>query len=220
MNDFDNAALLERDFDRLVDNELTDSERRQLLAALDDVPDAWRRCALAFLEAQAWRHEVRAEAVLAPQVEPATPVAATSAWRRAGITLAAMAASFAMAFALGLALRGEGNGQAQLAGAKFQNEGTTEQATPGDITTSGTVAPTLTAATRQASVETIWLPATTDESDPYADLPEALERQLARYGQQLERRQELWPIELQDGRRALLPVERYEVQAIDHSQYQ
>lgn len=42
-------------FDRLVDGELSDAERRRVLAALDDEPGGWRRCAMAFLEAQAWR---------------------------------------------------------------------------------------------------------------------------------------------------------------------
>ena len=31
----------------------------QLLASLDDQPDGWRRCALAFLEAQSWRKSLR-----------------------------------------------------------------------------------------------------------------------------------------------------------------
>lgn len=41
--------------DRLVDGELSNDERRQLLATLEAQPDGWRRCALAFVEAQAWR---------------------------------------------------------------------------------------------------------------------------------------------------------------------
>lgn len=47
-------------FDRLVDDELSAVERQQLLASLDDRPEGWRRCALAFLEAQAWGQEFRA----------------------------------------------------------------------------------------------------------------------------------------------------------------
>src|SRR3954471_5698898 len=45
-------------FDRLVDGELTQPERRRLLQALDEQPDGWRRCALAFLEAQSFREEI------------------------------------------------------------------------------------------------------------------------------------------------------------------
>src|SRR5690349_16591155 len=46
--------------DRLVDGELNDAERRDLLLRLERTPDGWRRCALAFLEGQAWRSESKA----------------------------------------------------------------------------------------------------------------------------------------------------------------
>jgi len=49
-----------RMLDRLVDGELNESERRTLLLRLEHSPDGWRRCALAFLEAQSWRLEARA----------------------------------------------------------------------------------------------------------------------------------------------------------------
>ena len=49
----------ERILDRLVDGELTEEDRKALLGALDDEPGAWRRCALAFLEAQLWRGDLR-----------------------------------------------------------------------------------------------------------------------------------------------------------------
>ena len=45
-------------FDRLVDGELSAAERRTLLASLDGRPSGWRRCALAFLEAQTWQDEL------------------------------------------------------------------------------------------------------------------------------------------------------------------
>ena len=45
-------------FDRLVDGSLRPGEYRALLAALDDEPGAWRKCALTFLEAQALQQEL------------------------------------------------------------------------------------------------------------------------------------------------------------------
>lgn len=48
---------LER-LDLLVDGELTEKQRRELLTRLDEQPDGWRRCALAFLEAQSWQAEL------------------------------------------------------------------------------------------------------------------------------------------------------------------
>ncbi len=46
-------------FDRLVDGELTEVERRTMLSSLDREPGGWRRCALAFLEAQCWQDSLR-----------------------------------------------------------------------------------------------------------------------------------------------------------------
>ena len=47
--------------DRLVDGESDEGERRNLLRRLDDEPNGWRRLALAFLEAQAWKESFAAE---------------------------------------------------------------------------------------------------------------------------------------------------------------
>jgi hypothetical protein len=52
------AADDERLIDLLVDGELEGAERRRLLERLDSTPDGWRRCATAFLEAQAWRQAI------------------------------------------------------------------------------------------------------------------------------------------------------------------
>ncbi len=49
-------------FDLLADDELNEDERRELLATLDDQPEGWRRCALAFLESQCWKKNVRRNA--------------------------------------------------------------------------------------------------------------------------------------------------------------
>src|SRR5690349_18552203 len=48
-----------RVLDRLVDGELSELERQELLSALDDEPAGWRRCALAFLEAQTWGADLK-----------------------------------------------------------------------------------------------------------------------------------------------------------------
>src|SRR5262245_830538 len=48
-----------RALDRLVDGELSDTDRRELLVALDQEADGWRRCALAFLESQALSEQLR-----------------------------------------------------------------------------------------------------------------------------------------------------------------
>lgn len=45
--------------DRLVDGELGAEEERRLLEALDASPQGWKRCALGFLEARAWRSALK-----------------------------------------------------------------------------------------------------------------------------------------------------------------
>lgn len=52
------APITDRDLDRLADGELAASEQRELLAAIEATPGSWRRCALAFVEAQAMSREL------------------------------------------------------------------------------------------------------------------------------------------------------------------
>lgn len=91
-------------FDMLVDGELGDEERRELLSRLDTEPDGWRRCALAFLEAQVWRQTMRS--VSDDSVEaPAITARSHSAWRRFR-NVVGMACSLLLALGVGLALGG------------------------------------------------------------------------------------------------------------------
>ncbi len=96
-------------FDRLVDGELSAAERRALLETLDTTPDGWRRCAIAFLEAQTWGGDFR-ELVRKP--DGSQPASNTPAMRqvakrrrpmRKAMGWAAMAASLLVAFSLGVA---------------------------------------------------------------------------------------------------------------------
>lgn len=98
-------------FDRLVDGELSPAERRRLLASLDDQPGGWRRCALAFLEAQCWsegfgefvRQPTASQA--ADETKSVTPVAAARTERGRGVMWLAIAAGLLAAFTLGLMWR-------------------------------------------------------------------------------------------------------------------
>lgn len=105
--------------DLLVDGELPEEARREFLRRLDHSPDGWRRLALTFLEAQAWRRSMGE--LLAPQraasaslsreeSRPSRPVArserASSSvppWgaKRWIFEAAAMAAVFMVALTLG-----------------------------------------------------------------------------------------------------------------------
>ena len=96
-------------FDRLVDGELSESERRALLASLDFEPAGWRRCALAFLEAQTWResfgeitHRVRKSSVLPPAPFVSSPPQSKRKKPLGALgTVMAMAASFLLTLGVG-----------------------------------------------------------------------------------------------------------------------
>jgi hypothetical protein len=108
MTEPDPRTPLDPDFiDRLVDAALAPAQLRAAIERLDREPDGWKRCALAFLEAQCWREAFRAldEPVPTPlgiasrPWPPATgrAVPRNGRWRR-GVRAAALAAA---AFALG-----------------------------------------------------------------------------------------------------------------------
>lgn len=90
--------------DRLVDGELSEADRQQLLKHLERTAGAWRQCALAFLEAQcireslsAWKADA-AEAVPAGIARPLPPpVRRLGRWE----FVAALAASALVAGVLG-----------------------------------------------------------------------------------------------------------------------
>lgn len=99
--------------DRLVDGELGEADRRELLLQLEHEPDGWRRCALAFLEAQCWKAELgqmvpppAPQAALAAPVSRAEPAGRWQSWRQYVATTLTMAASFLIALVLGMGLRG------------------------------------------------------------------------------------------------------------------
>lgn len=120
----------ERQLARLVDGEMTRAEYREVLRSLDSSHDGWRRCALAFLEAQALSDAFRSAPVVSSgsttRLDSAASVAKTSTSESAPaaespqasersaasarrstawpIALAA-AASFLLAFGLGIVVR-------------------------------------------------------------------------------------------------------------------
>lgn len=120
MNPTDQDVFRDDDhrFDLLVDGELSEPERRELLAGLDDEPGGWRCCALAFLEAQCWQDEFGSmtgqsdePTSTAPMSTAPVPQRSLTRPGRVG-TLLAMAASFLVALVLGSQLQSLWWGQA------------------------------------------------------------------------------------------------------------
>lgn len=95
--------------DRLVDGELNESERLELLSRLELEPGAWKRCAVTFLEAQMWQSSFRAaranrdDRTLMPS---ATSPSGVHHRFVPPVVYAAIAASLLTAFTLGWSLGG------------------------------------------------------------------------------------------------------------------
>ncbi len=93
--------------DRLVDGELSPEEYRQVLATLEGSQDGWRRCAHAFLEAQALGNtlplimEPARQSPKAESVPAASPPSKPPHSFRGLEQLSALAACVAVAFGLG-----------------------------------------------------------------------------------------------------------------------
>lgn len=100
---------LQAKLERLVDGELSRDEYVALLTSLEQQPQAWKDCALMFLEHQALREDLSGS-FAEPQIKkaaqpPAVAIAELAPRRRAAWPLApqiaALAASLALAFFLG-----------------------------------------------------------------------------------------------------------------------
>jgi hypothetical protein len=91
--------------DRIVDGELAPAELRAAVESLDREPDGWKRCALAFLEAQCLRESFQMlgePAAFRLEGQPLSlraadrPATARLRWLRGPIAAGIVAASFAM----------------------------------------------------------------------------------------------------------------------------
>ena len=233
-------TLDDRRFDLLVDGELPESERRNLLSTLDDLPGGWRRCALAFLEAQTWNEQMRS--IRQESVSPAQP--ARSVGRRAFRggpfrTLLAMAASFLIALGLGLVLHdlwrpGAGAGLApQIAETAGEPE---RQAGDADEPDTAPRAPaaeddwqlvTLPVGFGPGGTGSIQLPA--KERDRLDDgwpgeltpaVPADVLQAFEQSGHEVRRHRRLLPFHLDDGRRVVVPFEEVEFRCVGNSAYQ
>jgi hypothetical protein len=241
----------EEQLDRLVDGELDDDARRVLLAALDTQPDGWRRCALAFLAAQTWGQTsqdlvvegARAAGIRSRQTleESRSPVQtlANSATKGPSSTSRnwvwgsfAVAASFALAFVLGLA-----------AGEWFGSDSPDDRIV---VAPQPPTAPLVTPAEMSAAPHVDWLdegPQAAEGSmtlvvgrdndgpgrtvrapvldagpleswlswDTQSGLPRELVEHLEASGHRVQRHRRVAPVDLDDGRRMMVPVVDYEI---------
>jgi len=229
-------------FDLLVDGELSEAQRRALLAGLDDEPGGWRRCALAFLEAQALKQDFGA--ILREPVERPT-VGRVVRPRRPlgyGATLAAVAASFLVALFLGTQVSKWRRDQDLLGTAPVadasDNSGDTRpmpppapeamlvdspqpaRSVPGPAISNPTYVAEFAGADGQSppirvpAVERERIDDGWLESLPAAISPEIV-RQWERGGYPVRQRRRLLPFRLDDGRQLLVPVDEINIHNVN-----
>jgi hypothetical protein len=201
--------------DRLVGGELADADRRELLIQLDNDPDGWRRCALAFLEDQAWRSAVAGDGVPSsrtgpiPANHPPVPRRRISL-RRLSMAATVLAATFAAGLVLGGASRGGGSAEVAPAGVIAKHPSILPRSAEpirevGWINlvdqSSGESPPRRVPILSGPGLDDHWL------TQQPSSVPEYVRAQWERQGYQIEEHRRLVSVLLEDGRRVSIPVD-------------
>jgi len=232
MNSTQGFPVDDKMLDRLVDGELSREEYDAVLRSLDQAPGEWRRCALAFLEAQAWQRDLGELRYGAPIPSPAAVASRQPAASNRWSLLLAVAASFLVAFGLGLLIQPfspatpSGGGE-QLAekvvppdvptGGAPQPSALVPAAEPSMRSPSGNVMVTMDGGDGSGSREVLvpvydWSPQSEDMlSRMPADIPSEVRRAVQAMGYELRLNRQFIHGETADGRPALIPVEQFEI---------
>jgi hypothetical protein len=236
MNPMDAGQL-----DRLVDGELGEAERRELLLRLEHEPDGWRRCALAFLEVQCWGESLRGMAGGVGDRTAAGVVAGTEApsrsrrpspWLHRSATGLAMAATFLLALMIGWQYGPHRSQRDRAAVENLAADGVPQQTAPPQAT----AAPHPSAnpwqmvtlsvpGAKPGQQQSIQLPARElNQSDDawlssIPTLPQDLLDALEGTGHQVRQSRQLIPLRLKDGRRVVVPMDQIEVHYVGGQGY-
>lgn len=226
----------DRMIDLLVDGELSEQRRRELLAKCDARPELWRRCALAFLESQTWG------AATSSLGEP-TPVVVSAELSRSRVRIEAWAFAVAAALMVGVSLGVWGASELsdgpQLVEAPKPG---TEQSSPvplaGDKTPDEASAAPVPEADSPIEVALVRLPSGPDGAERRMQLPVVhrdadawlaandsvvpadVRQAFQDLGYQVETRRSFKPVALPNGGQALLPIEDVQLQYVAALAYQ
>jgi len=246
MNEFNDSSWEDdQRFDRLVDGELGPEEYNDLLRSLDQRPEGWRRCALAFLEAQAFRREL---AELAGEPDMSVRASRLSDANTSNIrrwpALLAVAASFLLAFGMGVLFQGGWSGTpSETEGVPIVKEDPRSESPgepPRDVEIAETPTPKATQPSDyrgnvkliverpdgsgsdefetplyELSPENAWM-----LSEDRFRAPPEIERMLQRMGRELRWDQQVVPLETDDGQRVLIPFRQLEITPVGGQRYQ
>ena len=219
MNEFEEISS--QQLEGLVDGELSEAERRDVLLAADAEPEAWRRIALAFVEVQTLRHEM--SALVKPAGVPRSgDVRPIKSGTPAGLRIAALVACCLLAFGFG---RWSNSSDARMAvkpNPPLPSPRTF--ATEDDPVRS--VAAVFPEDTRQHQTlrldfddllggppQSVDVPVVEESPDDPLELlagppviPLEIQRALLRAGRRVHEQRQLFEVELSDGRRGIVPV--------------
>ena len=231
-----------RQFDLLVDDELSEKQRRRLLSSLDDEPGGWRRCALAFLEAQSWKKELRTY-LREPSgpTDRAKPSIGGKGHRirlsRHVPSVLAVAASFLLALTAVWWLQGMWRPGDVATSPAINAIAQNEELPAGQPVEPRAIEPkpprlpqassspwrmvALGGADDAQGAGLVRVPAverdrldTAGLSNLPTAMPDDIRRALEQSGHQVRQRRELVPFEMQDGRRLVVPVDQVDVQYV------
>ena len=229
---WDEHAMEDERFDRLVDGELSRDEYDQLLSSLDEKPGGWRRCALAFLEAQALRKELLPPAGETVDFPVTFPKHSSNRLPGARLRLSlAVAAIILLAFGLGLTQRGwwPESEEVVLSNPQLVDH---QQDRPPDI---GREQPGVSMwvsdhSVRNGEVRAVAdgldgvVPSNTQDGiwkrDARSGIPERISEMFERLGHDVQRRIRYVPVELSDSRQMLIPIEDVEIVPVSQESFQ
>jgi len=226
MNERHGADAVAAQIDRLVSGDLAEPDRRSLLAWLDEEPQRWRTCSLAFLEAQAWEQAAgglgfsggrggeRASGRVgdgfcsARGQSPPSPLSHSPPLSRR-LQWLAVAAIVLLAFALGLA-SGRGWNVAAPVGEQF-----IQSAEPSAPSSGGPILATVSLLTNldpRLKAE-LTLPLAADGQAPRLEssIPAYVRQQWERRGFELTEEVRYLPAKLPDGRQVMVPITKVHV---------
>lgn len=219
MNEFE--AVTASQIDRLVDGELSSTERRGVLMALDHEPDGWRRVALAFLESQALRMELRGavESRAVPRVDTSPATFAAPAVRAPAMrwrSVLAMAACGLILF--GLVRMSRPTVMAPVPNVRSAPETYASNQTNGIDSTHIPVSDPNVDVQKTLRLELgdgsdVEVPVVENTNIRAEDIlqgppviPVSMQRELLRSGRRVYEQRQLYEVTLEDGRRGIVPV--------------
>jgi len=201
----------EKILDLLVDGELDGGRRREILERFDVEPGGWKRCALAFLEAQSLEGDLKELASAVTDPEGVLPQGVDSGGRRKRwAAILCMAAGLVLAFWLGRAWPvGNAGNEGEVPAAGGWNS-VALRLPAGEEGKAREIEVPLVEVSR---TEPVW------RMLQDSILAEELFSRLAGDGHQVVEKRELIPIQLPDGRQALLPIDEIEVHPASYPVY-